>query len=269
MKTSKLIFQLLIAIVLAIVLFLVMFITIDMFEIIEIPEKYSLLKNFSNTSEIEIKEEINNIDNIENIKNVENLEKEDIKKLLNKTKNIKNYECNYKVLGEKINGKYNENILITEISNTKIYIDLKKEEYILLEEDKKQAIKTKINSNSIEIHTTNVLEAQNESILKMLEDSNYKYKINKEEKYKEFDCIVLEIEHIFELPKEGGYFTELAKYNGKTINSKIWIDKETGVIIKIISKASEEIIEEYEFTFNKLKDEDFKINLNGYKITEY
>ena len=264
MKTSKLIFQLLIAIVLAIVLFLVIFITIDMFEIIKIQEKYSLLKNFSNDEEI-LRKEDKNSNNLKNTNELENYSKKDIKKLLEKSNNIKNYECDYQFSGENINVKYNGNILINKMKNGTIYSDYNKKESFIIVEEKKEAIKVDFDT----IVNNNILKNKQETFLEVLEDLKYEYKGITKEKYNGYNCIVVNIEYIYEEEQGFSFEEDLSQYNGEKINIKIWIDQEFGVIMKEMSKVKEkEEIWEYNYTINKLKDEDFNLLLEEYRIIE-
>ena len=84
-----------------------------------------------------------------------------------------------------------------------------------------------------------------------------------------YNCIVIELQYKYNV--EGWNFGEdTEKYNDKKIKTSVWIDKETGVIMKISSEIEDiKQTEEYYYKFNCVTDEEVKIpELSEYEIVE-
>lgn len=98
-----------------------------------------------------------------------------------------------------------------------------------------------------------------------INNSSFKYRFVKLEKYNGKQCIVVEFE------REEEQSSEL-EYEDKTQKHRFWIDKETGVILKQIEfNKYSEILREYEYTveMNCVTDSDVILpDTDGYEVID-
>ena len=199
--------------------------------------------------------------------NNEKIDLEEIKELINKSENIKNYYLTTNA-DKDTEIKYKDGKFVFKKNNSKIFIDYNDntDKAIIITEDNKTA--TKINKeNFAKIDT---IKSSKENLYLLI--NNYeKYKINEngEEIFNGYKCISLKVFYKYYAGK-GWLDEELKQYNGKTIETTVLIDKETGIIMKITSKIeNKETTNEYYYKFNCVTEKDVTIpDLSQYKIEE-
>lgn len=192
--------------------------------------------------------------------NKEEMNLEQVKKIIAKSENINNYIYKTKYEGQEITKKYKENKEYLDENQLKYYTDYEKGETIGINEEKKIAVK--MNTKSEE-----TIKSTREQFNLLLE--NYeKYEFKGEEVFNGYNCIIVDVEYKYYA--EGWLGKDLEKYNDKNIKTSVWIDKETGVIMKISSEIEDiKNEEEYYYEFNCLTDEDVNIpDLSEYEIVE-
>lgn len=217
---------------------------------------------------INSKQKVNTIKTEEESKaNNEKLELEKIKELINKSEDINNYFLITKD-DKDTKIKYKEGKFVFEKGNSKIFINYadNSEKAIIITENNKTA--TKINKeNFAKIDT---IKNSKENLYLLI--NNYeKYEINEngEEIFNGYNCISLKVFYKY-YTGNGWLDEELKQYNGKTIETKVLIDKNTGIIMKTSSKIEDkEITTEYYYKFNCVTDEEITVpDLSKYKIIE-
>ena len=191
--------------------------------------------------------------------NKEKMTLEQVKEIVSKSENVNNYMCKYKISEkEEVILKYRENKEKSSFNNTDIYTDYTTNEQIAIDEESKTAIvygKDKIETTETFLKNRTMMFYD---LLETVEEYNY----IGEEIYNNYNCIVIEFKYKYESTTE--------KYDGQTVNIKMWINKENGVIMKRESKMlGTKEIEEIDYQFNCVKEEDVKIpDISKYKITE-
>jgi len=185
---------------------------------------------------------------------------EQVKEIVAKSENIKNYIYKTNYEGKEIAKKYKKDKEYLYANQIKYYTDYEKGETIGINEEKKIAVK--MNTMSEEL-----IKSHREQFSKLLENCE-KYEFKGEEIFNGYNCIVVDIEYKYYA--EGWLGKDLEKYNDKNIKTSVWIDKETGVIMKISSEIEDiKTKEEYYYEFNCVTDEDVNIpDLAGYEIIE-
>ena len=197
--------------------------------------------------------------------------KKEVEEIINNSKNITSYKCKYHLLnGKEVIEKFKNNILIVESVNENeenyiYYFDLNNNENIVINKDKKIALKNYVVSKK-----ESILETQQQEVLRAVNNlKEDEFSINENIKYDNKNCIILEIKTVYD--NEGwGFEEELGKYNGKDMTYKIWIEKETGAILKNEFKCEDnEFVMEYKYEFNCITDEEIKIpDITEYNIIE-
>lgn len=182
---------------------------------------------------------------------------QDIQKILDKAKDIKNYECTigdvqYKRKDYKIYTKSNENniVAITDyLYDEQISYDIDTIEemgYIKMEPQ----IKEIYSSNSWIINDGDISHYDNLEIL-----------VAKEEKNENTQYLKVEFKTTTQMP--------LWLDDNETVisaNITIWIDINNGLIMKIKNAVGE--VHEFNYEFNTVTDEDVNPDLTGYKKIE-
>ena len=195
-----------------------------------------------------------------------NLQIEQIKELINKSENINNYSLTTNN-DKDTKIKYKEGKFVFEKDNNKIFINYEDndEKAIIITEKNKTAIKIK-KENFTKIDT---IKTSKENLYYII--NNYeKYKINGEEIFNGYKCISLTTYSKYYASEGWNFEQDVENYNGKTIESTVLIDKNTGVIMKITSKIEDkETINEYYYKFNCVTEEEVTApDLSKYKIKE-
>jgi len=213
---------------------------------------------FLKTSKTENKQNLNDYK--------ENMSIKDIETIIEKSNNITSYRCKYLLPdGQEATEKYKNNKGIIEIENNFYYYDYENKKTILLGKEQRIAIK----KNDLD-RMGDTLKIQLEEIskvLKTIEKDEYSTKDN--EIYDNKNCILIEIKKIYS--SDGWSFDEnLKEYDGKEIIYKIWMEKETGAVLKKETKCEDKkFVTEYKYEFNCVTDEEMiEPNLTGYKIIE-
>ena len=200
----------------------------------------------------------------------------DVIDILNKSKNITNYKCSYLIDDKLIDGKEvtetyknNKSILESKNGNNKNFIY-----YIDYDNNKNDVAISKEDKIALKGYTLikkdDVLKSRREELLQVLqniEDTDLTVVGN--DVYDNKNCIVIEIKQVYS--NDGWAFAEeLNKYNGKDMITKIWIDYETGAILKNVFKCEDqEYTFEYKYEFNCVTDEEVKLpDLTEYRVIE-
>lgn len=191
--------------------------------------------------------------------------------LLQKGLSYDNYVLKYKIGYEHRTKIVKGNIITEKTEETDNYrwtnLDLK--ENIMMDLEKKNALIIQIKEEQIkEIKERTVLPK--EEIIREIINNSEKYDLKniKQEEYNEKQCMVFIIKTN---EKEDGFIlTKEEEVSTPGIYlEKIWIDKNTGTIVKSQSKNNKGILIdiEYEIELNTVKDSDVaRPNLEGYKI---
>lgn len=170
--------------------------------------------------------------------------REDILQLVSKTTQCNNYSCEYISDGSKVIYKFKDNVLISNILFTTMYIDYNSGERIILNtETRKAIINNSTSSPSPLVYAS--------SIYDLISNQDCKYKYLEEENYNGYDCIVVQL-------------------NGDTAKYKIWIDSESGFVLKSFEdKGFITNTTEYNIEFNSVTDYEMKKpDLTIYTIKE-
>ena len=192
--------------------------------------------------------------------------KNEIISLINKEDNKSNYEVEYKIDDTTYNRKYLNNKMRLEISNnqkkTLSYYDFENNVESLISEENKIAIKKEIEQQTTKNYIT-------EEILKVINDTNCK--IISEEIISNRNAIVLEYKG--KSSEQGQFVFSDMNYSdiGDTeYNIKIWIDKESGLLLqREISANNKSIKTTYNLKLNTVTIEDVMLpNLSEYKVTD-
>lgn len=195
---------------------------------------------------------------------------EEVKEIVAKSENIKNYTYKSNYNGEEILRKHNNNKECFELNGNKNYIDYEKNESIVIMANSKKALI--MENTTIKEHIKNF----NESFYFTAENSE-EYKYIGEEEFKGKKCIVIELSHKYEeIEGLDWYFNNSEKnninekYKDEMIKNKIWIAKEEGVILKIVSSlGDEETVQEFDIEINCVSEEEVKVpDLSGYEIID-
>lgn len=206
----------------------------------------------------------NNTSNINNIKteiNISNnkITKEELIVLVNRSDKINNYTLRSNK--NKTIFKYKENRGVfykTDNENAKIYVDYINDKQTVLEKKNKIAY---ISKNFQKIS----LNSKKESFFELINRIE-EYKTS-EDYFNDYKCIVIEFDLNYTI-KEDFSFEKDVQNNNKKQTNKIWIDKNTGVVMKIEAKIDDEIktTESY-YEFNNVTDNDVEVpDLSEYKI---
>lgn len=201
--------------------------------------------------------------------NKEELTLEQVKEIIAKSENIKNYTYKNNYNGEEILRKYNNNKEYFEMNGNKYYTDYEKNEAIAIVKDSKKVLimNTILKEEMKSLKESFYLTAEN------AEEYNY----IGEEIYKGKNCIVIELNRKYEeIEGLDWYFNKSEKeiinekYKNQMIKNQIWIAKDEGVILKVVSKlGDEESVQEFEFEFNCVSDEEVQApDLSGYEIID-
>lgn len=209
------------------------------------------------------------------VNNQKTLSIEETIDILNKSKNTINYKCSY-VLSDgsskkyDVKVKYKDGIEIDEIKDEKgtrikQYINYADKEMYIIAEDEKIVLKRSTvlsEENILKKNTTETID-----FLKIISEQEYSY--IGEEEYNNKKCEVIEINHKYEVTDQW-IFYDINVNDGIIVKYKIWIDKESGVIInKEIEYNGTTIKTEYNYEFNCVTDEEVKLpDLTGYEVIE-
>jgi len=208
---------------------------------------------------------------------------EDIKAILNKSNNITNYKCSYFLKGT-IKGttkeyntivKYKDNIQVqdatdetgkgiieyTNYNDNTLYI-IGKEEKVVIKRNTLTEENNKLKNENIQIL----------NLLNSVKPEEFSYL--GEEKYNNNSCEVVEINKIYDESYGGWLFSQYGVLDQDNeiieIKYKLWIDKESGAIIKreTAYKDTTDVVE-YNYEFNCVTDEDVKLpDFTGYTLVE-
>lgn len=200
-----------------------------------------------------------------------NYTKTDILKIIASETNKSNYEVEYTIDGTRTNRKYlNKKMKIEAFNNetnTIMYVDFEKDTNTSIDEEKKIAIILELD-NLVE---ENYIPKDVLEIIK-----NESCTIENEERISNREAIVLNYNG---KEKIGNQF--LFNVNNSTnkdnkvdelkYNVKIWIDKETGLLLQTIIKADKnEMKITYDLKLNSVTENDVtKPNLSQYKVTDF
>ena len=206
------------------------------------------------------------------------MSKEEVRQLLEKGTQVDNYIAKYK---KEIDNKEQEvtrivkgNTIILKTDTLYTWDNLETKEQYIISYDKKVALFTKDRDKSGIVKNTSKGVPEQVTMISLIDDAQYEYKYIKKEKVKENRCIVIELKRKYEAGEYSlGIFG--SNENAVEIKCKIWIDENTGMILKAEAESIEESGEknttavEYDVQWNVVKDEDVeKPNLDGYEIVD-
>lgn len=182
---------------------------------------------------------------------------EEVKAILDKAQNIRNYKYisknNHGTELNKYIRKENEVYFQTLINDNIVYINADEMAHYAISNSEKVVVKTKVITNNVPTsnNVTNNMVPKGNSLY-----TNSEYNANILSKY-EFD------------KAESCMGKECIRLKGKeTLDENIWFDIDTGLIMKIASK-DEKYQVTYSYEFNTVTDDDFKLpDFSDYKVIE-
>lgn len=195
--------------------------------------------------------------------------KSEVLDLIKSEDNKTNYEVEYTVGNIKYNKKYLNKKMKKEAlmdgDDIISYFDFEKNTNTIIDEKQKIAIIQKIN-----------LEEENympKDILNIIEDPNCI--IKKEEKISNRNAVVLSYNGKREIPNQFYFTSDKSGHSNDKIdemdyNVKIWIDTETGLLLKtVITANNNEIETKYNLKSGSVTESEVTIsNLSQYKVTD-